>query len=63
MKILQIESGLFPDEGPLREAIGVLKRGGSALSRIDAGHLAADDDAAWDRVVQEALAADKIVTV
>ncbi len=63
MKILQLESGLFPDEGPLRDSVRVLKRGGHAISRIDVGRLAADDDAAWDAVVKEAMTADKIVTV
>ncbi len=63
MKILQLESGLFPDEGTLREAIGILKRGGNDISRIDICQLAADDDAVWDTVVQEAMTADKIVTV
>jgi hypothetical protein len=63
LKILQLENGLFPDEDGVRLALGILGRGEHTVSRIDAAQLAADDDAAWDAVVLEVLAADKVVTV
>jgi len=63
MKILQLNSGLFPDDVKVRSALDVLERGEHTVSRIDTARIEVDDDAAWDTVVQEILAADKVVTI
>ncbi len=61
MKILQLECGLFPDRETVRSAVLVLEGGGHTVSRIDVGGVV--DDAAWDAVVREVMAADKVVTL
>lgn len=63
MKILALGSGLFPDGATVDAAIRVLEGGGHVVSRIDLGRIVAGDDAAWDAVVDEVLAADTVVTV
>ncbi len=63
MKILQLECGLFPDEEAVLSAVRVLEEEGHTVSRIGAGGMAADDDAAWDAVVSEVMTADKVITV
>ncbi|MBT3361960.1 MAG: hypothetical protein HN403_20240 [Rhodospirillales bacterium] len=63
MKILQLDSGLFPDQEAVRVAVLAIENGEHTVSRIAAAEISADDDAAWDAVVQKILAADKVVTV
>ena len=63
MKILQLDSGLFPDHESVRVAIHVLENAEHTISRVDVGQLAANDDAGWDAVVREVLTADQVVTV
>ncbi len=61
MKILQLDCGLFPDRETVLSAIGVLEGEGHTVSRIGVGGVV--DDAAWDAVVREVMAADKVITV
>ena len=63
MNILQLDSGLFPDQETVRVAVLILENGEHTISRLNAAQIPADDDEAWDVVVQEILAADKVVTV
>ncbi|MEE2698678.1 MAG: hypothetical protein VX923_03170 [Pseudomonadota bacterium] len=63
MRILQIESGLFPDEETIHKAIERLNEGEHDLSQIDISALKVEDNTAWDLVVKEILMADLVVTV
>ena len=63
MRILQIESGLFPDEETIQKAIERLNEGEHDLSQIDISALKVEDNTAWDLVVKEILMADLVVTV
>ena len=63
MRILQLETGLFPDAEAVRQAIDVLKEGSHEVSRVDLTAVAAEDDGTWDAVVQKIMAADKVATV
>ena len=63
MRILQIESGIFPDEETIRKAIERLNEGEYDLSQIDISALKVEDNTAWDLVVKEILMADLVVTV
>ena len=62
MKIVLLESGLFPDEDIIRDAMRILDDEEHTISRINAGQLVPDDDAAWDMAVREMMMADKIIT-
>ena len=63
MRILQIESGIFPDKETIRKAIERLNEGEYDLSQIDISALKVEDNTAWDLVVKEILMADLVVTV
>jgi hypothetical protein len=63
MNILQIESGLFPDEITLRGAVKTLDGGDCDLSHVDIRTLRKEDDAAWDKVVEKILVAKLVITI
>ena len=63
MNILQIESGLFPDEETLREVVNKLDVGDHSLSHINIQALNKEDDAAWDAVVEKILLAKLVITI
>ena len=60
MRILSLDSGLFPDRETVEAALAELAAGND-LSRLDlaAGDM---DEADWDRALAEILRADLIVT-
>ena len=60
MKILVLNTGLFPERGMLEEVLAEL---GSdhEVSRHDADTGLSDDD--WDRTVQALMSADRIITL
>lgn len=60
MKILALDSGLFPDRETLEAALAELA-GAHEVSRLDlaGGDM---DEAGWDRALAEILRADLIVT-
>ena len=60
MKILALDSGLFPDRETVEAALAALAAG-HQVSRLDlaTGDM---DDADWDRALAEILRADLIVT-
>lgn len=61
MKILQLETHLFPDHDSVVASIGELENE-HVVSRINVGGDTMDD-AAWDAVVTAILAADMTITV
>ena len=63
MNILQIESGLFPDEETLRGAVKKLEEGDYDLSHVDIRTLSKEDDAAWDNVVEKIMLAKVVITI
>ncbi len=63
MQILTLETGLFPDQDTLKAAIAELERQDHSVVRLVLDGLAADDEAGWDRVVQEIMKAGKVITI
>jgi|TARA_B110000438_G_scaffold271117_1_gene288764 hypothetical protein len=63
MNILQIESGLFPDEETLRGAVKKLDEGDYILSYVDIRILSRKDDSAWDKVVEKIMLAKMVITI
>lgn len=63
MRILALDSGLFPDRETVEAALAELAAG-HQVSRLDLTASATDatDEAAWDRALAEILRADLIVT-
>lgn len=62
MKILLLDTGLFPDAARVEEAIVTLN-GPFTVARADVTGLAPDDDDGWAIVAGAILAADRIVTL
>ncbi len=60
MRILALDSGLFPDRETVEAALTELAAG-HQVSRLDLT-ASATDEAAWDRALAEILRADLIVT-
>ena len=60
MKIVVLNTGMFPEKGALEDALAQL---GSdhEVSRHDAEGEHADDD--WDRTVQALVSADRVITL
>tara|TARA_Y100000746_G_C15110598_1_gene288295 strand:- start:309 stop:500 length:192 start_codon:yes stop_codon:yes gene_type:complete len=63
MNVLQIESGLFPDEVTLRKAVKKLDGEDCGLSHIDIRELNIEDDKAWDTVVEKIMLANLVITI
>ena len=62
MRILQIETGLFPDAARVAEAVQTL-RGTHVIEKTDVTGLAPGDDDAWAKLARAIMAADRIVTL
>ena len=60
MKIVVLNTGLFPERGVLENALAELGPD-HEVSRHDADVELTDDD--WDRVVQALVSADRIITL
>lgn len=63
MKIAILETGLFPDEQTVEAALGALAEEDHTLTRITAGETSTGDEAFWDRVVDEIMKAQKVITI
>ncbi len=63
MNILQVESGLFPDEEYIRMAVKKLDEGDHDLSHVDVRTIDLEDDKAWDTVVKKILLAKMVITI
>lgn len=63
MKIVQLETGLFPDSDTTKAALVAMKDNGNAVTEVDLRPLGADDIEKWDGVVKDILAADFVVTI
>jgi hypothetical protein len=61
MQIVVLDSHLFPDRETVAQALARLALE-HPVQRIDLGDLP-DDDALWDAVVEQLLAADLVVTL
>jgi hypothetical protein len=62
MKILELNTGLFPDAPRVAEAVETL-RGAQEIDRADVTGLAPDDEEGWAAVARAILAADLVVTL
>lgn len=62
MKILALNTGLFPDKGAVEAALDTLE-GAQAVERADLTGLAPEDEDGWAAVARAVLAADLIVTL
>ena len=62
MKILELNTGLFPDAETVRGAIATLE-GGNGIERVDASGLSQDDEDGWAAVAAAVLSADLVVTL
>ncbi len=62
MKIVELDTGLFPDAPRVAEALATLEET-SDITRLDAGALDPKDDTAWAEIASALLGADKIVTL
>ena len=62
MRILGLNTGLFPDGGTLHAALEELAMHVDVID-MDARQTRADDDGSWDRVLAAILSADLVVTV
>ena len=60
MKIVTLDTGLFPDGETVEAALGQLESGHD-VRRLDVP-ADATDDAGWDKVLADLLAADMIIT-
>ena len=60
MKILVLDTGLFPEKGVLLDALEQLGPD-HEVSRHDANAVLTDED--WDHVVQELMSADRNITL
>ena len=56
-----LRTGLFPDRGTVEDALDAL-RAEVALKQIDL-ELAQMDQAQWDKILEEILAAERIITI
>ena len=61
MKILQLETNLFPDSDTVKESIKLLEEENTVI-RIDLGKKNLDESD-WDTVVKAILAAELTITV
>ncbi|GAB4437994.1 MAG: hypothetical protein OHK0026_03500 [Rhodocyclaceae bacterium] len=61
MRILELHTGLFPDERTVRAALACLEPQ-HPVARIDLSRPLAGDEA-WDAVLAAILASDRIVTI
>jgi hypothetical protein len=60
MKIVVLNTGMFPEKGALEDALAQLGPD-HEVSRHDAEGEHADDD--WDRTVQAIVSADRVITL
>jgi len=60
MRILHLDSPLFPDRETVAAALANLQGEGHSLHRLDIPR--AEDDAAWDEVAAAILDADTVIT-
>ena len=62
MKIVEVKTGLFPDADRVAEAVSENETAHD-VERHDVTGIAADDGAAWEKVAEAVLSADKVVTL
>ncbi|OIP82004.1 MAG: hypothetical protein AUK37_09910 [Rhodobacterales bacterium CG2_30_65_12] len=62
MKILVLNTGLFPDAARVEEAVETLN-GPRSVAQADVRGLAPDDKDGWAIVAEAILAADRVVTL
>ena len=62
MKILELDTGLFPDRDTVASAVGTLE-GAHSVERQKVAGLSPDDKEGWAAVATALVAADLIVTL
>ncbi|MCT8970926.1 hypothetical protein [Microbaculum marinisediminis] len=62
MKILELQTGLFPDAALVAQAVETL-HAGNAVEKADVTRLSRDDEHGWAEVARAILAADLVVTL
>ncbi len=63
MNIVTLETGLFPDQDRVEDAVEALDHTKHTITRFNLTEMTADDDGAWDTVVQEIMKAAKVITI
>ncbi|WP_137703314.1 hypothetical protein [Marimonas lutisalis] len=61
MKLLELDTGLFPDRARVEAALGTLEEA-HRIERRDISGLAPEDEDAWADVVGAIRAADSVIT-
>lgn len=62
MRIVELDTGLFPDAPRVAEAVATLD-GEQEITRLDARDLDPKDSTAWEEIATAVLGADLIVTL
>jgi len=62
MKLLELDTGLFPDAPRVDAAIATLATA-AEVTRLDLSRLTPEDDTAWEEIATAVLGADLIVTL
>ncbi|WP_436640676.1 hypothetical protein [Microbaculum sp. FT89] len=62
MKMLELQTGLFPDAALVARAMETL-HAGNAVEKADVTRLSSDDEDGWAEVARAILAADLVVTI
>jgi hypothetical protein len=62
MKVVELNTGLFPDAPRVDAALAALE-GAHEVERIDVSELDTNDESAWEEIATAVLGADLIVTL